>query len=173
MIINNKLIKKLKPCKDRFNNYLIFYKDKSHTPAQFMGLKNITQSDKLWVAFRLIPKDSIRLAVADMAESVLHIFESKYPNDLRPRKAIEAARLGDKDAAYAAAHAYSAYVATNDADYDAYSVHAATVAYAAHVAAAYVEAYDAYDAAFSAAVSISNGLDQEKLIRKICLKYLK
>ena len=29
---------------------------------------------------------------ADVAESVLHLFEAKYPDDDRPRKAIEAAR---------------------------------------------------------------------------------
>ena len=33
-----------------------------------------------------------RLFAADCAESVLHIFEEKYPDDMRPRNAIQAAR---------------------------------------------------------------------------------
>jgi hypothetical protein len=56
------------------------------------------------VAFKLIPKDKLRLVAADIAETILHIYESKYPGDLRPRKAIEAARKGDRNA-YAAARA--------------------------------------------------------------------
>ena len=35
---------------------------------------------------------STRLFAADCAESVLHIFESVYPKDKRPRNAIQAAR---------------------------------------------------------------------------------
>ena len=34
----------------------------------------------------------IRLFVCDCAESVLHLFENKFPDDSRPRKAIEIAR---------------------------------------------------------------------------------
>jgi hypothetical protein len=104
MKINLELISKLEPCKDRLDNYVNFYGNKDFTPAQFMGLKNITQNDKMWVTMRLIPKDKLRLVAADIAETVLHIYESQYPNDSRPRKAIEAARSGDNNA-YAASAA--------------------------------------------------------------------
>jgi len=126
-----------KACEDRLDNYKKYYAKKEFTPAQFLGLKNITQADKMWVAFRLMPQENVRFAAADIAESVLHIYESKYPNDNRPRKAIEAARGGDKDAAWAAGDAARA---------------AARAAWAAAGAAR--------DA-------------QEKLIRKICLRYWK
>jgi hypothetical protein len=63
---------------------------------------------------------------ADCAARVLPIFEARFPDDDRPRKAIEAARSGDADAA---ADAYAALAA--DA---AYVAHAA--AHAAHAAAA-------------------------------------
>jgi hypothetical protein len=54
---------------------------------------------------------SVKLAIF-CAERVLHIFEEKYPNDDRPRKAIEAAKNGgDRNAADAAA-----YVAADAAD---------------------------------------------------------
>ena len=57
-----------------------------------------TDHDK-WVArkVRLVSetawdKRTARLYAADCAEHVLHIYESKYPDDNRPRKAIETAR---------------------------------------------------------------------------------
>jgi len=198
-MINLERIKALSPCKDRLDNFIKYYGNRELTYGQFMGLKNIAQSDKMWVAFRLMPKESIRLAAADIAETVLALYESKYPNDNRPRKAIEAARSGDKNAAnaayaatayayaaataatYAAAYAaataatdaaYAAYAAATAATYatyaaDAAATYATDAAYAAY--AAYAAATDAADAAYAAA----SRLAQEKLNRKICLKYLK
>ena len=54
--------------------------------------------------FRSTDKNKFRFFAADCAESVLHLFEKRYPNDSRPRKAIEAARA----TAYATAAAYAA-----------------------------------------------------------------
>ena len=124
MRVNKKKIVALKPCRDRLDNYLSKHETFSGTMTKFLGLGGISHEDKLWVYFRLIPKDRIRLVAADLAEACLHIFESRYPNDSRPRKAVEAARSGDNAAAayaaYAAAAAYAdaAYAAT-DADADA------------------------------------------------------
>ena len=79
-----------------------------------------------------------RLIACEFAESVLHVFEAKRPNDDRPRKAIEAAKkfangeiskedlLAAKRAAYAAAAAAAAAFAADDADANA----AAAAAYA-------------------------------------------
>jgi hypothetical protein len=98
------------------------------------------------------------------AEQVISIYEARYPKDLRPRKAIEAAKeylnnptdknkdtaaaaaAAAADATYDAAHAY-------DAAYDAAAAHAAAHAHAAaaHAAAAADAAYAAYDAAYDAA----------------------
>src|SRR5690606_37641174 len=59
----------------------------------------------LWVLVRLLrPEDFVAFA-CDCAERVLHLFENKFPNDDRPRKAIEAARSGDKAAAWDASDA--------------------------------------------------------------------
>ena len=81
---------------------------------------------------------------ADCAARVLPIFEAKFPDDDRPRKAIEAARLGaaDADAAHAA---YAAANAAHAADA------AANAAYAAAAAADAAHAADAADAANAAA----------------------
>ena len=180
MLITNELIKSLDPCEDRLDNYLKFYKGKKHTKAQFMGLKNITHEDKIWVSLRLMSYENLKLAAADIAESVLHTFEEKYPNDKRPRLAIEAARSQDPKAAYAAADAafYAAHcAATNISTADASSAYAA---YAAANAAANVsdsaEAVYSFNAAYYVvayytAKATDNRLAQEKLIRKIILKY--
>jgi hypothetical protein len=61
----------------------------------------------------------LALWAADYAEKYLHYFEDKYPNDKRPREAIEAARAWARDhikcgAARKAASA--AHAAARDAD---------------------------------------------------------
>jgi hypothetical protein len=194
-MITLETIKALKPCKDRLDNYVKHYSEKSFTHGQFMGLKNITPEDKIWVALRLIPQAKLRFAAADIAESVLDIYEAKYPNDNRPRLAIEAARNGSADdahaaaahdAAYAAAahdaaHAAYAAFAAAHAAYAARAARAARAAYAARAAraarAAYAAraaraAHDAYAAA-AAARACGAKPNHEKVIRKIILRYWK
>jgi hypothetical protein len=132
-MINKNKIAKLEPCKDRFDNFVKHYGDREFTVRQFMGLKSITHKDKLWVAFRSMPKDNIRLAAADIAELVLGVYEAKCPDDKSPRLAIEAARRGDKDAAADAADAAAnAAYAADAASASAYAAYAAAnAAYAA------------------------------------------
>jgi hypothetical protein len=176
-MITLETIKALKPCKDRLDNYVKHYSERSFTHGQFMGLKNITPEDKIWVALRLIPQAKLRFAAADIAESVLDIYEAKYPNDNRPRLAIEAARNGS---AAARAAAYAAYAAAHDAAYAAaYAAYAAAAA-AAHDAAAAAAAAAAYDAAYDAAYAAAAAAracgakpNHEKVIRKIILRYWK
>ncbi len=146
MLINKSTIASLNPCKDRFDNFLKFYENKEFTLRQFMGLKNITHDDKMWVAFRSMPREAVVAAAADIAESVLHIYEAAYPKDDRPRKAIEAARSGDKDAAADAANAADA------------------------AAAAYANAAAAYAAN---AAANADRKAQEKLCRTIVLRHWK
>ena len=87
-----------------------------------------------------------RLFAADCAERVLHIFEEKYPDDDRPRKAIEAARkfaYGEisreeldaaRDAAY---YACAISYAACDAAYYACAISYAAAAYYYACAATY------------------------------------
>ena len=127
-------------------------------------LESNSVRDVIW-ALRAVHQDIsavIPLIAADFAESVLHLFEEKFPDDDRPRKAIEAARSGDRgkakgavDAARAAAS--QATDAADDADAD--DADAAAAAYAAR-AAAYAAVYadaaadaTAYAAAQAAAVA--------------------
>ena len=117
--------------------------------------------DALWCLRSICPQHDreVRLFAADCAERVLHLFESKHPDDDRPRKAIEAARAfangeiddAARDAARAAAGdaaGDAAWAAARDAAWAA----ARDAARAAARAAAGAAARDAAgDAAWAAA----------------------
>ncbi len=135
-MINTKVIKDLNPCQDRLDNWIKFYDNKDFTYAQFLGLKNITQEDKMWVCFRVMDPKLLGKCSADIAELALPIWEEAYPNDPRPRQAIEAARSGI-NAAYATSVAYAAYAYANAAANAAYACNTAANA----SAAAYVSTY--------------------------------
>ena len=124
-------------------------------PLELMTiLKSNGIKDAVW-ALRCFDYLDYCLFLADVAESVLPIFEAKYTNDLRPRLAIQAVRdyksglisiddlkdyAADAHAAYtdaaADAAAYAAYAAAAADAYSAYAVAAADAAYAAYTAAA-------------------------------------
>ena len=56
----------------------------------------------------------LAIAKAKCARLVLHLFEKKFPDDARPRQAIEAAEAyGESAAAYAAAYAAAAAAASS------------------------------------------------------------
>ena len=104
-----------------------------------------------WLIVRLMThKQKVQYAVF-AAEQVIDIFERKYPQDKRPRAAIDAARAcienpnkGNRRAYAAATAAYAAATAAY-ADADATAYAAAYAAYAAYAAA------DAATAAYAAA----------------------
>jgi hypothetical protein len=113
-----------------------------------------------WLIVRFMTHEQKVQYAIFAAEQVIDIYEKKYPDDDRPRKAIEAAKnylkdksLENKNAAYTDA-AYAAYVAAYAA-YAAYAADAAAdaadaAAYAAYTAAASY-AYAAYTTAAAAA----------------------
>lgn len=117
-----------------------------------------------WLICTQMNKNQVVRYAIFAAEQVVDIYEGKYPDDKRPRNAIEAAKAYLKnpcaktkaaaDAAYAAA--YTAYV---DADSDG-SIAAADAAYASYAAAdaavyAGYAAYAAIKAAVNAAVYVA------------------
>jgi hypothetical protein len=124
------------------------------------------------------PKEQLSLSI-QCAEKVLFIFEEKYPDDKRPRQAIEAAKkyLADPtEENKAAAASYTAADAANDAVNDtAYAAYyaaasadaAASYAYNANVA------YDANYAAFAAikAFKLYNNINEIKLIELLKKQY--
>ena len=106
-----------------------------------------------WLICRLMNKKQAVQYAIFAAEQVIDIYEGKYPNDKRPRNAIEAAKAylknpskKTKAAAEAAAYATAAAFAADAAGHAACA--AAYTAYAAADAAAYgYAAYTAYAAA--------------------------
>jgi hypothetical protein len=101
--------------------------------------KECYQEMRIVKAYKWTKKDSLALAIFS-AELVLKIFEDKYPNDKRPREAIEAAKKvlekdTKKNRAYAAnAATYAATAAANAADYAAANAATYAATYAANAA---------------------------------------
>ena len=118
----------------------------------------IPLKDKYWFVCRklLTKEQNIKISIG-VAEIVLNLYENKYPDDKRPRKAIEAAKVYLKTRNAAAAYAaYADAAAAADASF-ADASFAAAAAYAAYAAAyasfadvdtayAYAYAYAAYAA---------------------------
>ena len=85
------------------------YEGETHNLLEFLDLTSIPIGERCELFFNAMNKELIFLIAADIAESVLHVFEREYPDDLRPRQAIEAARRG-----YSALAATYATLAANN-----------------------------------------------------------
>jgi len=133
--------------------------------------------DAIWVLRAVDGHDrEVRLFACDCAESVLHLYEDKYPDDNRPRKAIEVSRKYAEcnatieelsEAGYAAssgAWSVAAWAARWAAAADA----SAAAACAARAAA---RAVGAEEAAWSATWAASAAAEREKQ-KQFLLKYL-
>jgi hypothetical protein len=117
-------IKAHSPCENGWNK-LLNHLGKTQADDEPLSIATIIQSngikDAVWALRAVEGKDKeIRLFAADCAESVLHIYENRYPNDDRPRKAIQAARdyangVIGKDELAAAWFAWGAFNATDAA----------------------------------------------------------
>ena len=116
----------------------------------FSLLKQIDRIDWAnWLVVRLMTHDQQIMYAIYAAEQVIEIYEARYPNDTRPRNAIQAAKtyLEDKTEANKDKVADATY-AVADAAHAVYAVYAA---YAAARAARAARATYATDAAADAA----------------------
>lgn len=149
MLITTEIVKKLNPCTEIFENFTSNYPNYSGDLQEFLKLDKISFSDKVWVFTHLATQKQNQKFAILCAKSVLHIFEEKYPEDKRPRAAIEAAEQylanpteenkavlisatnaarAAADAARAADAAYNAYYAANAAADSAYYAYYAAYA---------------------------------------------
>ena len=133
-------------------------------------LDNNRFDDANWLLTRIMNKSQNVQYAIFAAEQVLSIFENKYPNDNRPRKAIEAAKnylknpcKKTKSAAYATVYT-TVYAAANAATAAAYATVYATV-YADANADAAATAHAAHAAAYAAVAYTKKGL-QTKILEK-------
>jgi hypothetical protein len=195
MIINATLISSLNACSDRYDNYVLHYGTTDYDVDTFLDLDNITYQDKIWVLRRIMNATQARIFAILCADSVLPIFESKYPNDYRVRNCLNFLKsikdLGNlteeektelKFQRKAAAATYSADAATYSAaaayaDAATYSA-AAAATYSAADAATYSAAaaatYSAAAAAtYSAAAAYAAYADAKIQQQNLNLEYLK
>ena len=120
--INKEVILKLKPCEDRLENYLKHYNDFNGDLSEFLDLEQISETDKISLAVRVMPRFLVEVFAIDCAVSAL-----KYGDaDSAAYAADSADSAADDAAAYAAAHAaYAAAHAARAAFYAAPYAHAA------------------------------------------------
>ena len=111
-------------------------------------VKQLMKLDKMdwanWLIVRVMKRKECLSYAIYAAEQVIGIYEKQYPDDKRPRLAIDAAKKvlkkdtkENRDAAWAAADAYDAASAAAWAAADAYDA-AYAAAYAAYAASAAV-----------------------------------
>jgi hypothetical protein len=158
------LLKKVGACSDGLET-LLKHIGQRYDPGTPINLLTILESngvDHFFWSFRALEQDwkdarpILISIVTDIAESVLHIFEEKYPADDRPRKAIEAAKTETdleklQEAAAAAAFAARAEASAASAAWAAkYAASAAWAEYAKYAASDTEWATYAADAAAAA-----------------------
>jgi len=81
MQINKEVLKRLKPCADRYEHFLEHHAEFNGSLSEFMDLPNLEYADKIWVARKVLTKNKrVKWAIL-CAESVMYIFEAKYPDD--------------------------------------------------------------------------------------------
>jgi len=117
MKITTQIIKDLKPCEDRLDNFLEHYPDFKGDHEDFLSLDRITHKDKLWVTLRLMERVDVEVFAIDCAVSAYASASAAY--------AASAAYYAAYAAAYAASAAYYAADAAASAAYAAYAAYAA------------------------------------------------
>ena len=88
MQITHDIIKALKPCANRYQNFVEHHPNFIGSSAEFLSLDKITYEDKVWAMTRLITQNQNILWGVKCAYSVLAIFEKDFPSDKRPRKLL-------------------------------------------------------------------------------------
>ena len=110
-------------------------------------LKTNGATGALWLFDQLSDEKTMHLFISDVAESVLHIFEEKYPEDKRPRQAIQARRdfvvgkIGKEGLDKAITSTYVSYVAASNSFIGSVPDYAHFVAAAATAKTSYTAAY--------------------------------
>ena len=169
-----KEIKKFGPCEDGWKT-LLKYLGKTRCDDEPISFKTLLDAvgieDAVW-CLRTQEYVDYCLFAADVAESVLPIFQERYPDDDRPRKTIAAIRAYKKgeinlislnNASSKAFAAAGAAYAVADA--------AAYAAYAASDAAAY--AADAADAAYAATYAVADAAAKKEKWQEIGSLFIK
>jgi hypothetical protein len=171
-------IKEHSPCKESWIK-LLDSLNKTTADDDPLELKYILDTlgvnDAIWSLRSLEGMDKeVRLFSCDCADSVLHIFEDKHPNDDRPRRAIEVSRLYANGKATLDELKTAAASAGAAATYATYAYYASTYAPAyapAYAAPAYAPAYAAVAAAADAAYATVAADAERNNQKQLFIKY--
>ena len=159
---------KLKPCSNGYHiccrSNLISWLDEAIFEVEYRGSiivkdskKSVVREARLLRKIETWDEKTARLFAADCAEKVLPIYEEKYPDDDRPRKAVKVARdyaNGKIKKAAMAVVCSAAYSAAHSAAHSGAHSGVYSAAYSAAESAAHSGVYSAaYSAAESAADS--------------------
>jgi len=130
MKITTQIIKKLKPCKHRLDNFLEYYSDFNGDHEEFLSMDKINHIDKLWVLLRIMKRVDVEVFAIDCAVSAY----GSYAYD-----ATSACAASVSDAPAYAIYAIYAPIATSAyasaAAAATYAIYASTTAAAASYAA--------------------------------------
>lgn len=160
-------IMQLEPCLEEEEVKLLMRGQSEWTALEIIAAEHVPVENRVWLLLNggFFDDADLRMMAAAFAEHVLHHYESVYPDDKRPRQAIEAARLfacGEIlfSAAYAASNA--AYISASDAAANAANA-AACVASATSDASAYTAStsYTTYAASYGAACAAEYAEERE------------
>jgi len=89
MQINKEFLKSLNPCADRYKHFLEHHGEFNGSLSEFMELPNVAYSDKVWVAEKVLTQNQAVSWATLCAESVVSIFEARYPKDKRLSNCME------------------------------------------------------------------------------------
>ncbi len=112
--INTDIIKSLNPCKGRLDNWLLHYKAFEGDLVEFLDLPDISYTDKVWVAVRVMPRFLVEVFAIDCAFNAAadSAADAAYVSD----SASDAASVAATYAASATSAAYASAAAAVCAD---------------------------------------------------------
>lgn len=105
--VNTDVISKLKPCKDRFDNWKANYVNFDGDLIEFLELNRISDVDKIWVAVRVLPRFLVEVFAIDCATNAASAaaYAAFYAANAAAYAAIDAATYAADAATNAAADA--------------------------------------------------------------------
>lgn len=184
MKISTEILKKLNACQSGFSDFESAHGDNEIMFSDCVKSGSNSIQDYFWFIRRQPLNDDhkkdLQLLAIEYAERVLPIFEAKYPEDNRPRAAIETAKLyiyGEatldalKEASRSAVAAAYADAATDYTAYAADAAYAAAYAAVAAVDAAVDAAAVANAAAVAAVADASERSWQKQRLAKLMIKW--
>ncbi len=100
--INTDIIKSLDPCKGRLDNWLSHYKAFEGDLVEFLDLPDISYTDKVWVAVRVMPRFLVEVFAIDCALNASDAASAASADAAYVSDAASAATYASDAAAYAA-----------------------------------------------------------------------